>query len=59
AGADFMVAPNWGFFAEAKKAFLTTRATGNIPVAPGVLYPINGKVGLDPWVYATGVTFHF
>jgi outer membrane protein len=59
AGADFMVAKNWGFFAEVKKAFLTTHATGNIPVAPGVLYPISGRVGLDPWVYATGVTFHF
>jgi len=58
-GSDFMVANNWGFFAEVKKAFLTTHATGNIPVAPGVLYPISGRVGLDPWVYATGVTFHF
>jgi outer membrane protein len=59
AGSDFMVARNWGFFAEVKKAFLTTHATGNFPVAPGVLAPISGKVGLDPWVYATGVTFHF
>jgi outer membrane protein len=59
AGADFMVAQNWGFFGEVKKAFLTTHATGNIPVAPGVLYPISGRVGLDPWVYSTGVTFHF
>ena len=59
AGSDFMVANNWGFFAEVKKAFLTTHATGNLPVAPGVAYPISGRVGLDPWVYATGVTFHF
>ena len=59
AGSDFMVAPNWGFFAEVKKAFLTTHATGNIPVAPGVLYPISGRVGLDPWVYAVGATYHF
>lgn len=58
-GSDFMVAPNWGLFGEVKKAFLTTHATGNVPVAPGVLYPISGKVGLDPWVYATGVTYHF
>lgn len=59
AGSDFMVAENWGFFAEVKKAFLTTRVTGNVPVAPGVALPISGKVNLSPWVYATGVTFHF
>ncbi|HUO02459.1 MAG TPA: OmpW family outer membrane protein [Rhizomicrobium sp.] len=59
AGSDFMVGENWGFFGEVKKAFLTTHATGNLPVAPGVAYPISGKVGLDPWVYATGVTYHF
>ena len=59
AGSDFMIQENLGIFVEVKKAFLTTHATGNIPVAPGVAYPISGHVGLDPWVYGTGVTFHF
>lgn len=58
AGSDIMVAPNWGFFVEVKKAFLTTHATGSIPVAPGVLAPISGHVSLDPFVYAVGATFH-
>jgi outer membrane protein len=59
AGSDFMLQENLGFFIEVKKAFLTTHATGNFPGAPGVAYPISGHVGLDPWVYGTGVRFSF
>jgi outer membrane protein len=59
AGSDFMLQEDLGIFVEVKKAFLTTHATGNIPLAPGVIAPISGHVSLDPWVYGTGVRFSF
>ncbi len=57
AGTDIMVQRIWACSLEVKKAWLTTHATGN-PVAPAWL-PFSGKVGYAPWVYSTGVTFHF
>jgi outer membrane protein len=54
AGSDFMFAENWGLFAEVKKAFLQSHATGTFGGAPLV-----GKATIAPWVYATGVTLHF
>lgn len=53
AGADFMVARNWGMFVDVKKAGLRPRATGTFMGAPVV-----GKARLDPWAFSAGVVFH-
>ncbi len=54
AGIDFDVTERWGFFADVKKTYLRTKATGNLgPV------PISADVKLDPWVFGAGVKFRF
>lgn len=53
-GSDVMFQENLGLFVEAKKAFLTSHATGTI-----IGYPLDGKADLGPWVYVTGITLHF
>jgi outer membrane protein len=54
AGADIMVAPDWGFFVEAKRAWLKTESRGTFN---GV--PVTGEVGLGPWAVSAGVTLRF
>ena len=53
-GTDIMVSDRWGFFVEAKKAFLRTEARGTFAGMPVV-----GDVRLDPWGFTAGVTFRF
>ncbi|MGZ8281521.1 MAG: OmpW/AlkL family protein [Allosphingosinicella sp.] len=53
-GADIMVAPNWGFFVEAKRAWLRTEARGTFAGAPVV-----ADIHLDPWAFSGGLTFRF
>jgi outer membrane protein len=54
AGTDIMLQDNLGLFVEAKKAWLSSHATGSF----GGL-PFSGTANYGPWVYATGVTLHF
>ena len=54
AGADIMVAPNWGFFVEAKRAWLKTESRGTFM---GI--PVVGDVGLGPWAASAGLTLRF
>ncbi|WP_084572703.1 OmpW/AlkL family protein [Methylocapsa aurea] len=55
-GADFMLTPNLGVFADVKKLFLSTNAQGTVL---GTAIPIRTHVALDPWVVSTGVTLKF
>ncbi len=54
AGVDVMITQNWGAFVDVKKAYLRTRATGDLGGAP-----IRAKVKLDPLVLHAGVTYRF
>lgn len=53
-GSDFRVNDQWGLFAEVKKAFLHSTASGTL----GGL-PIHGTATLDPWVFSGGISFRF
>src|SRR3546814_20417774 len=53
-GTDIMLTPRYGFFVEAKKAFLRTQARGTFAGAPVV-----GDVRLDPWAVSVGGVFRF
>ncbi len=54
AGADFMVSDRYGFYAEVKKAWLETRATGTLFGAPVV-----GEAPIHPLVVSVGTIFRF
>lgn len=54
AGANVMVGPKLGLFADVKKAFLRTTARGTFNGTP-----LEADVGLDPWVVTTGATIRF
>lgn len=56
AGADYMITPNIGIFADIKKLWLSTDVTGTV-VTTNI--PIRTHVQLDPWVASTGVAFKF
>src|SRR3546814_20053654 len=51
-GTDIMLTPRYGFFVEAKKAFLRTQARGTFDGAPVV-----GDVRLGPWAASVGGVF--
>lgn len=53
-GTDIMLTPRYGFFVEAKKAFLRSQARGTFAGAPVV-----GDVRLDPWAVSVGGVFRF
>lgn len=54
AGADLMLTPHWGIFADAKKLFFSTDAQG----FSGQI-PVRTHVQLDPWAAAAGITFKY
>lgn len=54
AGTDIMFQEDLGMFVEVKKAWLSSHATGTFAGLP-----FSGTVNYAPWVYSTGVTFHF
>ncbi|MGE3246075.1 MAG: OmpW family protein [Beijerinckiaceae bacterium] len=53
-GAEYMLNERWGLFADVKKAYLRSVATGFI----GGL-PVKAKVKLDPLVLHTGLVYRF
>jgi outer membrane protein len=53
-GSEFSLTPSYGFFLEAKKSFLSSKATGNVGG-----FPLVGKADLAPWVFSTGIALHF
>ena len=53
-GVEVPIRGRWGVFADAKKAFLRTDATGTLGGAP-----VRARLRLDPLVLHTGVAFHF
>lgn len=54
AGVDFMVSQRTAIFADVKKAWLRTTATGTFAGAPVV-----GESKLDPWAFTGGIAIHF
>lgn len=53
-GTDIMIGRNWGFFLDAKKAFLRPKATGTFMGAD-----VQVSTKLDPWVFSGGASFRF
>lgn len=56
AGFDYMLTPNWGVFAEGKKVWISTDASGQLINTD---IPIRTHVQLDPWVGIAGITFKY
>ena len=54
AGVDVMVDKHWGLYADIKKAWIGTTATGDL--GP---YPTVSKVAIDPYVPSVGATYRF
>lgn len=53
-GANYMLTPNWGVFADLKYAYLRTKSRGYLG-----LTPVSADVKLDPFVFSTGVTYKY
>lgn len=53
-GTDIMVSHNWGFFVEAKRAWLRTEARGTFGGAPVV-----ADIRMDPWAFSAGAVYRF
>lgn len=58
-GFDYMLTKNVGLNVDVKKLWLRPDWNGSISIANGVPLPMNGKVELDPWLVAAGVTYKF
>jgi outer membrane protein len=56
AGADLMIAPNWGIFIDGKKSFYSTDAQGFLL---NTNTPIRTHITLDPWRASAGITFKY
>ena len=56
-GANYMVAPNWGVFADFKKAWFSSETTANAPAFGGA--PVVADVQLDPAVWNAGLIWRF
>jgi outer membrane protein len=54
-GFDYMIDKHWGWNVDLKKLWLRPNWDGTL--ANGT--PITGKVNLDPWLIATGITYKF
>jgi len=52
AGFDYMIDKHWGFNFDVKKIFLEPK----VKVNNGL---VSGKVKIDPWLIATGITYRF
>jgi outer membrane protein len=59
AGADYMLTPNWGVFADGKKVFFSTDSGGFAPTTLGILVPTRANVRVDPWAASAGITFKY
>lgn len=55
AGVDIMIDRHWGVNLDVKKIFLEPKVKANIPDV-GL---VTGKVKLDPWLVAAGITYRF
>ena len=53
-GVDLMLNDKWGLFVDAKKAWVSTKSTGNL--GPN---PVVANVDVDPMVYNAGLAYHF
>jgi outer membrane protein len=53
-GADYMFDKNWGMNVDLKYATMSTNVTGS-----GALAGASGKLTLNPWMPAVGVTYKF
>ncbi len=53
-GSDLMLGNKWGMFFDVKKALLRPAVTGTFGGASVVT-----ETKLDPWVFSSGVSFHF
>jgi len=54
AGAEYRFDRRWGLYASASKLFLHTDGSGTFSGLP-----IKAKIDLNPFVFQSGVTFHF
>jgi len=54
AGTEIALSDQYGLFIEAKKAFLSSKATGTIGG-----FPLTGTADLSPWVFSAGLGFRF
>ncbi|MGP9812485.1 OmpW/AlkL family protein [Rhodopseudomonas sp. NSM] len=54
-GFDYMFDKHWGWNVDVKKLWLRPEWSGTL--AGGT--PVTGKVNLDPWLVATGITYKF
>ena len=54
AGTEIALSNRYGLFIEAKKAFLSSKATGTIGG-----FPLTGTADLSPWVFSAGVALRF
>lgn len=57
AGASLPIAKGISIFADVKKFYLKTRATGNVPALGGA--PVSADVRLNPLVFQAGLGFDF
>lgn len=56
AGLDLMLTQNWGVYADVKKLFISTDASGDLL---NLNIPIRTHVALDPWAAGFGITFKY
>ena len=56
-GVDVMLNQNWGIYVDVKKAYLRTKAKGNVTVPAGP--PMSADVTLDPLTVSAGITYTF
>ncbi len=59
AGADYMLTPNWGVFADGKKVFFSTDSGGFAVTTSGIPVPVRADVRVDPWAASVGITFKY
>lgn len=61
AGVDVKMSPRWGLFAEVRKAFYDTNATGLLPLDATYtrFANVDARAELDPLTIQLGVTAHF
>ncbi|MCS3835753.1 outer membrane protein [Pseudomonas sp. JAI111] len=57
AGFTVPLQKNWSFFVDARKLFIKTKASGNIPALGG--QAVSASFDLDPLIIHTGLEYHF
>jgi outer membrane protein len=56
-GLDWPITPHWSVFADARKVFVKTSASGTIPALGGL--PATADVKLNPLIVHTGIGYRF